>query len=81
MKGIKNVYPIAKLVLMQKKDSGMKFYDASRPLFPETDASGVSLRTRLLHISEGMNCGCDEVPDNANMCPIACASKGLLSTE
>ena len=53
-----------------KKDVCMKFYDASRPLYLETDESSVSLGTRLLQVWDGMNCECDEVPDNATLHPI-----------
>ena len=35
----------------------MKFQNASRPLYLETDATGVGLRARLLQVSDGMNCG------------------------
>ena len=57
----------------------MKFYDTSRPLYLETDASDVSIGDRLLQLREGMNCGHDEVPDNATPCPISFASKSQLS--
>ena len=62
------------------KNACMKFYDTPKSLYLETDASGVSLGARLLHIRDGMNCGCDELPDNAAMCPVAFASKSLSST-
>ena len=45
------------------------------------NASGVSLFARLLQAREGMNCGCDEVPDNATLCPLVFASKILHSAE
>ena len=35
----------------------------------------------LLQITEGMICGCDEVPDNATLHPISFASKSLSSME
>ena len=53
----------------------MKFYDASKPLYLETGASGVNLGTGLLKARDGMNYGCDDVPDNATLHPIAFASK------
>ena len=68
-----DLYDKAKKII--KKDTCMKFYDASGPLYLETDASGVSLRARLLQVREGMNCGHDEVPDNASVCQITFASK------
>ena len=59
----------------------MKFYDTSRLLYLETDASGIGLGARLLQVRHAMNCGHDEVPDNATLCPIVFASKYPLSTE
>ena len=51
-----------------KKDACMKFYDASRLLYLETDASGIGLRAGLLQVWDGMNCGCNEVPENETPC-------------
>ena len=59
----------------------MEFYDSSRPVYLETDASGVNFGARLLQVREGMNCGYDEVSDNVNLHPIVFASKSLLSAE
>ena len=59
----------------------MKFCDTSRPLYLETDASGVSLGARLLQVKDGMNSGCDKVPDNIILSPVAFASKILSSAE
>ena len=53
----------------------MKFYDAYRPLYLETDVQGVGLRGRLLQLRDGMNSGQDKVPDNLSLCSIAFASK------
>ena len=61
-----------------KKDT---FYDASRPLYLEIDASGLSFGAGLLQVREGMNCGHDEVPDNLTLHPITFYSKCLMSTE
>ena len=33
--------------------------------------------TRLLQVRDGMSCGCDEVPDNEMLLPIALTSKSL----
>ena len=57
-----SIYGKAKKIM--KKDACMKFYDASRPLNLENDTSGVCLGTRLLQVSNGINCGHDEVPGN-----------------
>ena len=59
----------------------MKFYDTARPLYLETNASGISLTARLSQVRECMYCGCVKVPDNTKLCPIAFASKSLLNTE
>ena len=40
-------------------------------LYLKGDASGVSLGARLLQVRDGMNCGHDEVPNNAILHPIA----------
>ena len=60
-----------------KNDAFIEFYDVSRPLYLETDASGVSLRLRLLQIMDGMKCMYDKVSHNATLHPIAFASKSL----
>ena len=62
-----------------KKDAFMKFYDTSRPLYLETNASGSGLG--LLQVIDGMNCGHNKIPDNATMCPMAFTSRSLLSAE
>ena len=59
----------------------MKFYDACRSLYLETDTPSVGLRSRLLQVRDGMNCGHDKVPDNATLHPHAFASKSILSAE
>ena len=59
----------------------MKFYDRARPLYLETDASGISCGAGLLHVRDGMNCGCDGTPNNTILHPIAFATKSLSSVE
>ena len=74
-----DLYDKAKKII--KKDTCMKFYDESRPLYLETDASGVGLGDGLLQVRESMICGCDEIPDDATLCPIAFTGKGLSNAE
>ena len=59
----------------------MKFYDDSKPLYLETDASGVSLGAALLQLHDNTVCQKGIAPDNITLCPIAFASKSLTSVE
>ena len=63
------------------RDACMEFYEASKPLYLEMDTSGIDPGACLMQMHEGMNCGCNEVLDNAALCPIAFASKILSSME
>ena len=74
-----DLYDRAKKII--KNDSYVKFHNASRSLYLETDASGTCLGTRLLQVWDGMNYGHDEVLHNATLHSIAFISKRLLSTE
>ena len=51
------------------------------PLYLETDTSSIGLRARLLQVGDGMNSGCDEIPENSILCLIAFTSKGLSCPE
>ena len=55
----------------------MKFYDQTKLLYIETDASGVGLGAALLLNGDNMSCQRDEVPDNNILTPIAFANKNL----
>ena len=59
----------------------VKFYDAAYPLYLVTDAPSISLVAGFLQVREGINCGCDKIPDNVTLCPIAFAIKSPSSME
>ena len=59
----------------------MKFYNDTKPLYLETDASGVDLVAALLLTQEGTTCQKDMVPDNTILHLIAFASKSLMGAE
>ena len=52
----------------------MKFYDDTKPLYLETDASGVGLGSALLQMHEGTTCQKDTVPET-----LFCAPSHLLA--
>ena len=59
----------------------MKFYDDPKPLYLETDASGIGLGAALLQHRYNMGCQRDTAPDNINLHPITFASKSLTGAE
>ena len=59
----------------------MKFYDDTKPLYLEPDASGVSLGVALLQLHDNTACQKGMAPDNTNLCQIAFASKSLTGAE
>ena len=73
-----NPYDKPKII---KQDASRKFYDVSRPLYLETDVSGVSFVAELLQVRKGMNCEHDKVPDNVTLYSIIFAIKRLVSAE
>ena len=64
-----------------KVDVYMKFYDDTKLLYLETDASEIGLGAVLLKLHDNTTCQKDMVPDNAILCPIAFASKSLTGAE
>ena len=59
----------------------MKFYDESKPLYLEMDASGIGLGAALLQTRDGTTCPEDIFPDNTTLRPVTFASKSLTSAE
>ena len=59
----------------------MKFYDDSKPLYSETDASRLGLGAALLQLHDNTVCQKGIAPDNITLHPIAFASKSLTSVE
>ena len=59
----------------------MKFYDDTKLLYLETDASGIGLGPALLQLGITPDAKKDTAPDNINLCPIAFASKSLTGAE
>ena len=70
-----------KAKLLIKSDMCMRFYDDTKPLYLETDASRVGLGAALPQAWEGTTCQKDTVPDNTILHPIAFASKSLTGIE
>ena len=67
----------AKVKSLIKVDICMKFYNDTKPLYLETDASRVGLGAALLQLHKCTTCQKDVVPDNTILCPNAFASKIL----
>ena len=59
----------------------MKFDDETKPLYLETDASGIGFGTVLLQIRDGITCPEDIALDNTILRLIAFVSKSLTSAE
>ena len=59
----------------------MKFYDDNKPLYLETDTSGIGLWAALLQLRDNTTWQTHMVPDNTILCPIAFASKSLMGTK
>ena len=71
----------AKAKSLIKADVYMKFYNDTKPLYLETDASGVDLGAALLQLHDNTTCQKGITPDNTILHPIAFASKCLTGAE
>ena len=60
-----------------REDVYTKFYDESKPLYIETNVSGVGLGAALLQTRSNTNCHRDEAPDKSIHGSIAFTSKSL----
>ena len=67
--------------MLIKADMCMKFYDNNKPLYLETDVSGIGLRTALLQLRDDTSCQTHTAPDNTILHPITFASKSLMGAE
>ena len=59
----------------------MKFYDDTKLLCLETDASGIGFRAALLQLCNKTDCQKVMAPDNTILCPITFASNSLTGAE
>ena len=64
-----------------KEDACLKFYDETKPLYIETDASGFGLGAALLQTRSNTNCHRDEALDNSILQPIAFTCNSLIGAE
>ena len=59
----------------------MKFYNETKPMYPETAASRIGLGNVLLQTRYGTTCPEDIAPDNTILRPLTFRSKSLTSAE
>ena len=59
----------------------MSIYDETKPLYIETDISGVGRGAALLQIRSRTSCFRDKVPENSILRPIAFTNKSLSGAE
>ena len=64
-----------------EEDACMRFYDGTKPLYLETDTSGLGLGTGLLQTRSHTSCPRDKAPDNCMLRSTGFVSKSLSSTE
>ena len=59
----------------------MRFYDETKPLYPEINASGVGMGASLLKTKSSSSCPRDAEQGNSILKPIAFVSKSISSAE
>ena len=64
-----------------KENAYMKFYDETKPIYIETDASKVQLGAAILQTRDTMSCHRDDMLDNSILRPIAFTSKSFTGVE
>ena len=64
-----------------KADAWIKFYDYTKLLYLETNASGVGLAAAMLQLHDSTTCQKGMAPGNIILHPIVFASKSLRGAE
>ena len=67
--------------ILIKAEMCMKFYDDTKLLYLETDASSIGLGATLLQLRDNTGYQKDTAPDNSILCPITFVSKILTGAE
>ena len=73
--------PIQQDKIINKNNICMRFYNETKPLYLETDASRIVISATLLQTRDGMTWVKDTAPHNTILGPIMFASKALTSAE
>ena len=65
---MQKIFNEAKAII--KEDACIKYYDETKLIYIEMDASGVGLGATLLQTRNSSSCAKDEVPDNSILRPM-----------